>query len=228
LEKWLQTLIAGVRDKKLAVEGENALFLISWFRDENDQPLNTEVAAVELLNIIRPTVAIAIYIVFIALSLFNYPAEKEKLVKGEASFYEMYVQEVRRFYPFFPFVAARVKEDFIWEFYRFKKDTLVLLDLYGTNHHPELWQKPDQFIPARFKNREENPFDFIPQGGGDYDEGHRCPGEKLTIEIMKASLDLLVNKMDYHVPEQDLSLDLTKMPTLPNRKFLMTRIKSHL
>ena len=28
--------------------------------------------------------------------------------------FEAFVQEVRRFYPFFPFNGAKVKEDFVW------------------------------------------------------------------------------------------------------------------
>ncbi|WP_440896338.1 cytochrome P450 [Amphibacillus sp. Q70] len=226
LEKWLQKLIEEVRHQTLHAEEGTALYRISWFQDENGNLLNVETAAVEVLNIIRPIVAIAIYIVFIALALFNYPAEKEKLFNGETLLYDMFVQEVRRYYPFFPFTVARVRRDFLWEQYPFKKKTLVLLDLYGTNHHTDLWERPDQFMPERFRKREENQFDFIPQGGGGYYQGHRCAGEPLTIEIMKASLDLLVNQMNYHVPEQDLNYDLAKMPSLPNSKFVMTCIKS--
>ncbi|WP_253288765.1 cytochrome P450 [Amphibacillus sp. MSJ-3] len=228
LENWIQKLVEDVRDKKLEPKEETALYQISWFQDGNGKLLNTEVAAVEVLNVIRPIVAIAIYIVFIALSLYNYPAEKNKLLTGDRTLYEMFVQEVRRYYPFFPFVAARVRKDFLLEYYPFKAGTLVLLDLYGTNHHPDLWDKPDQFLPQRFKARRENPFDFIPQGGGDYIKGHRCPGEQLTVEMMKASLDLLVNKMDYQVPAQNLTLDMAKIPSFPNSKFLITRIKSRI
>lgn len=36
----------------------------------------------------------------------------------------------------------------------------------------------------------------IPQGGGEYETTHRCPGEQLTI-VMKLSLEYLLNKMDY-------------------------------
>src|SRR5699024_11932535 len=37
---------------------------------------------------------------------------------------------------------ARVKSDFTWKGYQFKKETLTLLDLYGTNHDPEIWDNP--------------------------------------------------------------------------------------
>lgn len=43
--------------------------------------------------------------------------------------------------------------------------------------------------------------------------------------VMKASLNLLVNKIEYEVPKQDLSFSMTKMPTLPESGFIMNKIK---
>ncbi|MBV0910743.1 cytochrome P450, partial [Planococcus sp. CP5-4_UN] len=50
----------------------------------------------------------------------------------------------------------------------FKKDMRVILDLYGTNHHPDSWDNADEFIPERFSTWDGSPFSFIPQGGGDH------------------------------------------------------------
>jgi len=225
LESWLQKVIEDVRNGSLEAPEETALQRMSWYRDTNGDLLNAQVTAVEVLNILRPIVATSVYIVFIALALFEHPAEKKKLLNAEEDAYEMFVQEVRRYYPFFPFQTARVREDFLWKGHDFKKGSLVLLDIYGTNHHPDLWDNPDQFIPERFKDREENPYDLIPQGGGNYYQGHRCPGEWLTIELMKSSLDLLVNHMDYHVPAQDLSYSMMRIPSLPNSRFVMNQVK---
>src|SRR5699024_9570143 len=130
-----------------------------------------------------------------------------------------------RYYPFFPVLAARVRDDFLWKGHDFKQDDLVILDLYGTNHHPDVWDKPNEFIPVRFKDWEGTPFDFIPQGGGDYYQGHRCPGEWLTIEIMKACLDMMVNHMDYDVPAQNLDFSVRRMPSLPKSRFIMTNVR---
>lgn len=63
----------------------------------------------------------------------------------------MFVQEVRRFYPFFPFAAAEVKTDFTWKDYTFEKGTLTLLDLYGTNHDTNIWGIPKCFSRAVLK-----------------------------------------------------------------------------
>lgn len=45
------------------------------------------------------------------------------------------------------------------------------------------------------------------------------------MEIMKGSLDFLVNKIEFQVPKQDLSYSLIKIPTLPKSGFIMTNIK---
>lgn len=145
---------------------------------------------------------------------------------GKSDDFEVFVQEVRRYYPFAPFVGARVRKDFIWNDYEFKEEMLALLDIYGTNHSDEIYHNPNEFYPDRFKERENNLFDFIPQGGGDPNTGHRCPGEGITTEIMKASLDFLVNKVEFEVPDQDLSYSLSKMPTLLKNGFVIKNIRS--
>lgn len=142
-------------------------------------------AAVELINILRPIVAIATYIAFSALALHENPECKTKLKNTRDNYLDMFVQEVRRYYPFTPFLGARVKQDFTWKQCDFKKGTLVLLDVYGINHDPRIWDKPYLFQPERFKNHDGNAYGFIPQGGGDPANGHRCPGEGVTIAAMK-------------------------------------------
>lgn len=225
VEKWIGDLINKVRDGKVNPLENTALYRFSWHRDKDGNLLDTETVAVEVINILRPIVAIAIFINFIALSVYHYPNEKKKLASRDDKYAHMFVQEVRRFYPFFPFVVALVKKDFTWKGYNFEEGTLTLLDLYRTNHDPEIWVNPDVFSPNRFAEWEGNPFDFIPQGGGDYFLGHRCAGEWITIEVMKVSLDYLANRMDYEVPDQDLSFSMVSMPSIPNSKVVIKNVK---
>ena len=104
----------------------------------------------------------------------------------------------------------------------------MLLDLYGSNHDGRLWENPNQFEPERFKNRQIKPFDFLAQGGGDVNSGHRCPGERITIEVLKTVLGFLVEQVDFTVPEQDLSFSLSRMPTLPKSGFVMKGVSKKL
>ncbi|MGA4517032.1 cytochrome P450 [Solibacillus silvestris] len=225
VEKWMGNLIDQVREGKLNPEEGTALYTFSWHRDLEGNLLDQEVASVEVINILRPIVAIAVYITFSALAAHHYPEERKKLQSGNEKNTQMFVQEVRRFYPFFPFAAAEVKTDFTWKDYTFEKGTLTLLDLYGTNHDTNIWGNPEVFQPSRFENWDGSPFSFIPQGGGDYYLGHRCAGEWVTIEMMKVSLDFLVNQMTYDVPEQDLSYSKVSIPSLPKSKVVINNVQ---
>ncbi|KMJ57511.1 cytochrome P450 [Bacillus sp. LL01] len=224
-ENWLEDLVEDVRNGDLEVPKDRALYSFSMHKDLEGKLLDKEIVAVELLNLLRPIVAISVYICFAALALHQYPAEANKLKGGNSKTLQHFVQEVRRFYPFFPFTAARVKESFSWNGYEFEQDTLTLLDLYGTNHHPDDWENPDRFEPDRFQTWNKSPFDFIPQGGGEYEIGHRCAGEWLTVDVMKVSLDFLVNKVEYDLPEQDLNFSMTDIPSLPESKIKMSNIR---
>lgn len=224
-EEWIKGVIEDVRSGKLKAKEGSALNAMAFHRDLDGYQLDTQIAAVELINIIRPIVAISTFITFSALALYDHPECKKKLLNGNSEDFKMFVQEVRRYYPFGPYLGARVKKDFIWNECEFKKGMLVMLDIYGTNHDSRIWEKPYDFRPERFKERNDNLFDFIPQGGGDPSKGHRCPGEGITIEIMKTSLDFLINNIEFEVPNQDLSYSLSRMPTLPESGFVMSNIK---
>ena len=224
-EKWIRDVIIKIRSKKLSPPKGTAADTIAWHLDENKKLLSTQIAAVELINIIRPIVAIATYITFGVLTMYKHPQCRNKLQLKDDAYKQMFVQEIRRFYPFTPYVGSQVKKSFSWKQYYIRKGTLVLLDIYGTNHDVRLWSDPYEFIPERFDNWAGNAFTFMPQGGGDCNIGHRCPGELVTIEVMKASLDFIANRLTYKVPKQNLSYRLSRIPTLPKSRFIMSAVK---
>lgn len=172
---------------------------------------------------LRPVVAVDQYMTFAALALHDHPAWRER-VRDDDEAAEHFVQEVRRYYPFFPMAAARVRRSFDWQGHHFPKGRRVLLDLYGTNHHPTLWPQPEQFRPERFAGRRVDPFELIPQGGGDHWAGHRCAGEWITIDLMKRAVTNLATTMRYEVPVQNLALDLHRMPALPPLGLTLTNV----
>ncbi|HEU5140876.1 MAG TPA: cytochrome P450 [Bacillales bacterium] len=225
VDKWIEGLVDEVRNGEIHPPEDTVLYRFSWHRDLEGNLLDPKTVAVEVINILRPTVAISIFINFLTLAVYHYPEEKEKVASGGEKEAEMFVQEVRRYYPFFPLLTALVKKDFTWKDYDFEEGTLTLLDLYGTNHDPDIWDNPDVFNPGRFDDWEGSPFGFIPQGGGDYWLGHRCAGEWVTVEIMKVSLDYLVNRMDYEVPNQDLSFSMVSLPSIPHSKVIIEKVR---
>ena len=224
LEAWLTHMVKDVREGKMKVKQDSILYEMSHYIDETGDVLEPQVVAVELLNLLRPIVAVAVYITFMTLALYENPAYKVKLALGDEGDKERFNEEVRRYYPFAPFIGAKVRKNFIWRGYAFRQGTLVLLDLYGTNHDERLWKEPYTFNPERYKKEKKNLYNFMPQGGGKL-KGHRCIGEDITMAMMHIALDVLVDKITYELPPQDLSYSLSEMPTLPASGIIMRKIK---
>ncbi|MFL6214652.1 MAG: cytochrome P450 [Blastocatellia bacterium] len=224
-ERWLGDLIDAVRRRELVPSEASALYTIAWHRELDGKLLDKKVAAVELINLLRPTVAISRFVIFAALALHEHPECRQNLLPGEDGYDEVFVQEVRRFYPFFPTAVARVRETFEWSGYRFPKGTRALLDLYGTNHDARLWEEPEAFRPERFRQWNGGAFNFIAQGGSDHYSDHRCAGEWITIELMKVSLRALTTLIAYDVPAQNLRVSLSRMPALPKSRFVIANVR---
>jgi fatty-acid peroxygenase len=55
---------------------------------------------------------------------------------------------------------------------------------------------------------------FIPQGGGDPETGHRCPGERVAIELIKVAARFLATS-DYVLVANEQTVPLTRMPSRP-------------
>lgn len=212
-ERWAAGLVERVRDGGLHPPEGSALAVLAQHRDPSGDLLSPEVAAVELINVLRPTVAVARFVVFEALALHDHP-------EAPTDDADAFVLEVRRFYPFFPLVAGKVTEPFDWRGYHFPSGRRVVLDIYGTNRDPRSWDEPEEFRPQRFVGWAGDPYTLIPQGGGEFLTHHRCPGEWATIALMRTALRLL-QQMRYDLPEQDLRVPLSRMPTHPVSRFLI-------
>lgn len=111
---------------------DSALAVIAACRDPGARLLSPEEGAVELINILCPMVAVGRYIAFLGLALHEHPETASASRRSVAL-------EARRFYPFFPPVGGRVREPFTWRDYHFPLGRRVLLDLYGTNRDPAVW-----------------------------------------------------------------------------------------
>ncbi|HXS28760.1 MAG TPA: cytochrome P450 [Steroidobacteraceae bacterium] len=224
LERWIGALVGEVRTGRLAVAVDTPIGIVARHTDERGRLLAPRVAAVEVLNLLRPIVALSVYIVSLAHALREHPEWRARIA-ADPTAAEWFVQEVRRFYPFFPVIFARVRRDFEWHGYAFKRGRRALLDVYGTDHDPRTWEAPEEFRPERFASWREDPFALVPQGGGDHCPGHRCAGEALTLELLKRSLGFLLERLQYEVPNQDLRIDRARLPALPRDRFVVTRVK---
>ncbi|MFG3042232.1 hypothetical protein ACGFYZ_35585 [Streptomyces sp. NPDC048330] len=123
---------------------------------------------------------------------------------------------MRCFYPFAAFGAGLTGRDLTWRGERIEKERMVLLDLHGQNHGPELWRHPYLFASHRFSRAPRLPDGLVPQREGDPTRGHRCPGEDVTVVVLSTLASKLA-ALDYGVPARHLTIPMLRVSTLPPR-----------
>ena len=219
-EAWLGQLVTSVRDGSVVPTGGTALDTVSRHRELDGEELSPRLAAVELLNIIRPAVATCWFAAYAGHALHRWPQHRQRLRSGDPAYAEAFAHELRRFYPFAPFIGGRAVRDLEWRGERIPKHAMVLLDLWGHNHDEELWGDPFTFRPERFLGRDIGPFELVPQGAGDPYTNHRCPGEPAVVAMLRA-LAVRLACLDYEVPDQDLAISLRRIPARPASGFVL-------
>lgn len=227
-EKWAQSLIEDARIHPVANKEEVALYAFANATDEQGELLPINVAAVELLNVIRPTVALTVWIALMGHALFSRPDIYQRLRAEFTQLQDSFIQEMRRYYPFFPMLPAFATKDVEIDGYRIPKDSWVVLDLYGTNHDERSIESPEVFRISRYLGKEKHisydeEYEMIAQGGGKFEAMHRCAGEWITLHTLRVFSDQLVNKYEFSVPDQDWSIPMNQFPTFPNSKALVLK-----
>ena len=159
-------------------------------------------AAVELLNLLRPIVATARFVAFAALALHRHPEARESVAGGSAGQETAFAHEVRRGEPLPP-------------------GRWILLDLYGTDRDPRSCEEPERFLPERFLGWPGHPYTLVPQGAGDHAPGHRCPGEWATIALVRSAVRALTRAIAYTVSDEDLRIRPSRIPPRPESGFVM-------
>jgi fatty-acid peroxygenase len=227
-EKWAQSLIEDARIHPVANKEEVALYALANATDEQGELLPINVAAVELLNVIRPTVALTVWIALMGHALFSRPDIYQRLRAKFTQLQDSFIQEMRRYYPFFPMLPAFATKDVEIDGYMIPKDSWVVLDLYGTNHDERSIESPEVFRISRYLGKEKHisydeEYEMIAQGGGKFEAMHRCAGEWITLHTLRVFSDQLVNKYEFSVPDQDWSIPMNQFPTFPNSKALVLK-----
>lgn len=104
-EAWLERLVEDVREGSATAPAQPALDVVVRHRDADGRLLDPRTAAVELLNVVRPTVAVCWFVAYAGHALRLRPDARERLGEGDPAYAVAFAHEVRRFYPFAPFWA---------------------------------------------------------------------------------------------------------------------------
>jgi fatty-acid peroxygenase len=186
--------------------------------------LSGRLAGVELLNVLRPTVATAWPGTFAVMALATHPEWRQDLRGADADRRRVaFGHEARRLYPFVPALAGRLRCPVKAGPVELREGDRIVLDVLGTDHDPDQWRDPHTFVPDRFADGDPDPFSYVPQGGGDPAEGHRCPGEPLTVRLLAETVGVFA-ELDLRLVSEP-AYDPTRMPTRPHRG-LVVRVGS--
>ncbi|MEU0246226.1 cytochrome P450 [Streptomyces sp. NPDC006235] len=225
-EERFTRLVEEVRSGEAAAPDGSVLAAVCRHREATGELLHPHTAAVELLNVIRPTVAVCWFVAYTAhaLHLHLRPDQRDRLRGGDTAYTAAFVHEVRRFYPFAPFLGGLAARDLSWRDASVPAGAMVLLDVFGQNHDEELWGDPYAFRPERFLDHAVERDELVPQGGAEPRAGHRCPGEGLTIGLLEA-LAVRLAGLDHTVPDQDLRISLRRIPARVRSGFAVRDVR---
>jgi fatty-acid peroxygenase len=212
-DRWARRLVQDVRAGDVSAPDRSVIGELAG------SGLDARTAGVELLNVLRPTVAVAWLGAFATLRFADWPDCRARLADPEDGRYRLaFAQEVRRTTPFAPVLAARVHHRAEVSGLVLQPGDRVVLDVIGIDHDPARWPDPGRFDPHRMLEALPGPFDLVPQGGGDPATGHRCPGESVALSLLDATLRVLA-LVDYTADSG--YVDRTRIPTLPGDGLLV-------
>ncbi|RIB18392.1 family 4 cytochrome p450, partial [Gigaspora rosea] len=119
---------------------------------------------------------------------------------------EAVIKEAARIRPTFSMVSRLTNQPDEIAGYKWPSDSLFIMFVRGINNNPIYWKDPDQFIPERFYESQENQHKlaFSMFGGG----VRICPGRNLAMIQMKLFLALLYRKVDVELVDMKAPLKL--------------------
>jgi fatty-acid peroxygenase len=226
-DEWATRLIAEVRHGRRTPARRSAAWVMAHATDLDGDLLPVRTAAVELLNVLRPTVAVAYYAAHAALELEANPDLADRCATGDPEAVEKFCQEVRRTSPFLPLLAGRSRCPFSWHGQEVDEGDQVLLDVHGTDNDPQAWADASTFDPERFCSDAAERPDFIPQGGGRVETGHRCPGEGIAMALLRTVVPSLA-RLDWSIHPADRVYSRRRVPARPNGGVRLLDVRRHL
>ena len=218
---------------------DDLLSILMMARDENDRGMDPVQMRDEVLTLLlagHETTANALTCALHLLSL--HPEEQEHLssecrtvCQGQVPDFQKIkeleaanrvVQETMRLYPPAWSIARRCKKDDEIMGYPIKSNSLVFLSQLVTHRHPDFWERPELFRPARFSADEiksRHQYAFFPFGGGP----RLCIGADFA--MMEAVIILSSLMMEFRVEPLREKVDMELLITLRPKDGLPLRIQ---
>src|SRR5699024_1733737 len=100
-------------------------------------PMDSRQCAIDLMNTFRPLIVINRFVSFGLHAMNENPITREK-IKSEPDYAYKFSQEVRRYYPFVPFLPGKAKVDFDFKRYKVTAGLRLVIYVYCKTHDQSL------------------------------------------------------------------------------------------
>lgn len=206
VDGWARSLVSDARSARFRVVPASPLAAIADAGDPDSA------AAERLLALIRPILAVSVFIEFAFLGLAGSPQLRTAFRHGDHSELDGFVTEVRRRTPFLPAVIGRAAADLPWRGATIPAGRNVVLDVFGTNHDPRLWPDPLLLDPARYREGRGDATAIVAQGADAFGAGAASLGESATQGIVAAAIRGLSGTRWSAVGSQDRRVRYSQVP----------------
>ncbi|XP_054806342.1 phenylacetaldehyde oxime monooxygenase CYP71AN24-like [Prosopis cineraria] len=137
---------------------------------------------------------------------------------NDMKYLKFVIKETLRLHPPAPFMVPRETiRDGKLGGYDIPSKTLIFVNTWAIQRDPEIWEKPEEFIPERFENTQIDfkgkDFEFIPFGSGK----RICPGMAFGLASVEYELANLLYWFDWKL-SQDGEIDMTETYGLTVKK----------
>ena len=147
------------------------------------------------------------------------PLTLEALMK--APYLRQVSMEIRRLSPVVHVFFGKARTTFEFAGHSIPEGWMVLWGIRSSHLRPEIYPEPTKFDPERFgpgrHEEDRHPYAFVPNGAGDAHKNHKCAGYEFAPLMLQLFLaELLRGGYQWtFAPDQDLSLDYSKVPPEP-------------
>lgn len=132
---------------------------------------------------------------------------KNRLVEEEdiphLPYLEAVIKETMRMHPVSPMLTSRLaRDDCTINGYHIPSGTGVFVNIWAIGRDPEIWVKPDEFLPERFEGESTDvngqDFELLPFGSG----RRICPGYSLGLKVIRSTLANLLHGFKWSLPDK--------------------------
>lgn len=225
------------RRRRAGVETDDITGLLLAARHDDGSGLSDEEIRDEILTMVaagHETTSIAL--AWLCHAVFTRPNVLAKLLDelaakpigdgkriDELTYLDAVARESLRFNTLIPNGSGRlVKRDFELGGHRIPAGAMVSVAFHLIHRRPDVFERPDEFLPERFLSKKYSPYESIAFGGG----SRRCIGMPFALYEMKLVLAKLLEEFRLEVRQDGVRPTWRGMFLTPN-KGLMVRVRPH-